>query len=154
MTKVKYLSVIEEQPEKTRYPHVHLVFPYLKWLAPLGFLTEIWGQASNSVDIKIKDSMSPVSYVCKYISKLEGWSDLALSYIWTNRSRLYSMSRDYIIPDFADKRVPEWAFRRCLNKTQAINLLVNNLGGFDTLQGADDLVNEIFSGGQINEYKN
>lgn len=142
MTKVKCLVALEEQ-SRTGYPHVHLVFPYLKWLAPIDFLTETWGQANNSVDIEIKDSMSPVSYVCKYISKIEGWSELALSYIWVNRTRLYSMSRDYVLDDDLDKRVPEWQFRRCLNRVQAVNLVINSLGGYDTLLGADDLITEI-----------
>ncbi len=142
MTKVKVLSVIEEQPG-TGYPHVHLVFPYLKWIAPMEFLTENWGQANNSVDIKVKDSMSPVSYVCKYISKLEGWSDLALSYLWTNRTRLYSMSREYVLLDYSGKRITEWSFDRCLNRSQAINLVVGGLGGYNTLLGADDIVAEV-----------
>ncbi len=148
MAKAKFLSVIEAQPG-TGYPHVHLVFPYLKRLAPLAYLIETWGQAPNSVDIKVKDSMSPVSYVCKYISKLEGWSSLALSYIWTNRTRLYSMSRDYVLPDYSDKRVPEWQFRRCLNRSQVINLLTEGLGRYNTMLGADDLVNEILRRGTI-----
>jgi len=80
MPKAKFLAVLEVQPS-TGYPHVHLMFPYLKWLAPIAWMTEQWGQAENSVDYQVKDSMSPVSYVCKYISKLEGWSDLALSYL-------------------------------------------------------------------------
>ncbi len=142
MPKAKFISVLEAQPG-TGYPHVHLVFPYMRWLAPIGFLTETWGQASNSVDYKIKDSISPVSYVCKYISKLDGWSELALSYLWTNRTRLYSMSRDYTLPDYSDKRVSEWQFQRCLSKSQAVNLVINGLSGYDTLLGADDLVNEI-----------
>ena len=142
LTKAKFFSVIEAQPG-TGYPHVHLVFPYLKWLAPVDWMTEQWGQAENSVDYKVKDSISPVSYLCKYISKLEGWSELALSYIWTNRTRLYSMSKDYVLPDYSDKRVPEWQFRRCLNKAQAFNLVINGLSEYDTLLGADDLVNEI-----------
>lgn len=141
-TKAKFISVLEVQPG-TGYPHVHLVFPYLRWLAPLAFMTETWGQASNSVDMSYRNSLSPVSYVCKYISKLDGWGDLALSYLWTNRTRLYSMSRDYIMPDYSDKRVPEWQFKRCLSKSQAVNLITNSLGGYDTLLGADDLVNEI-----------
>jgi len=145
-SKAKFLAVIEAQPG-TGYPHVHLVFPYLKWLAPIDWMTEQWGQAENSVDYKVKDSLSPILYVCKYISKLEGWSALALSYIWTNRTRLYSMSRDYILPDYSDKRVPEWQFRRCLNKSQAVNLMTNGLSGYDTLLGADDLVNEILRRG-------
>ncbi len=142
MSKAKFLSCIEVQPG-TGYPHIHFVFPNLRWLASLDFLITTWGQENNSVDIVVKDSISPVSYVCKYISKLEGWSDLALSYIWTNRTRLYSMSRDYILPDYSDKRVPEWSFNRCLNKSQAIKLVVNGLIEFDTLLGADELVSEI-----------
>lgn len=142
MPKGKFLSALEVQPG-TGYPHIHLVFPYLKWLAPFDWMIEQWGQAPNSVDWKIRDSLSPVSYVCKYISKLEGWSDLALSYIWANRTRLYSMSRDYTLPDYSDKRVPEWQFQRCMSKSQAVSLVVNGLSGYDTLLGADDLVNEI-----------
>jgi len=150
LAKAKFLSVIEAQPG-TGYPHVHLVFPHLKWLAPVGWMTEQWGQAENSVDYKVRDSISPVSYVCKYISKLDGWSELALSYIWINRTRLYSMSKDYVLPDYSDKRVPEWQFRRCLNKYQAINLVINGLSGYDTLLGADDLANEILKRSHSNE---
>ncbi|MFC1909265.1 hypothetical protein ACFLXD_05365 [Chloroflexota bacterium] len=108
-SKAKCIPVLEVQPA-TGYPHIHIVFPYLKYLAPVVWMREQWGQAENSVNFQVKDSVSPVSYVCKYISKLEGWSDMALSYIWVNRTRLYSMSRDYILPDYSDKRVPEWHF--------------------------------------------
>jgi len=142
LSKAKFISVIEVQPG-TGYPHVHLVFPHLYKLAPIEFMTETWGQASNSVDMSYRNSLSPVSYVCKYISKLDGWGDLALSYLWANRTRLYSMSRDYVLPDYSDKRVPEWQFRRCLSKSKATYMVVNGLGGYDTLLGADDLVNEI-----------
>jgi hypothetical protein len=109
--KAKCIPVLEVQPA-TGYPHIHIVFPYLRYLAPVVWMREQWGQAENSVNFQVKDSVSPVSYVCKYISKLEGWSDIALSYIWVNRTRLYSMSRDYILPDYSDKRVPEWEFCR------------------------------------------
>lgn len=146
MKKAKCLPVLEVQPG-TGYPHVHLVFPYLRWLAPIDWMTTQWGQAENSVDFKVKDSMSPVTYVCKYISKLQGWSELAMSYIWTYRTRLYSMSRDYVLPDYSDKRVPEWHFRRCLSKENAVNLITNSLGGYDTLLGSEDLVNEILQRG-------
>jgi hypothetical protein len=139
MPKAKFLAVIEAQ-KGTGYPHVHLVFPHLRWLAPLDFLTKTWGQATNSVDVKTKDSMSPVSYVCKYISKLEGWSELALSYLWVNRTRLYSLSRDYVLPDYSDKRVPEWVFRRSLDRLRASYLVTNGLGGYETLLGAEDLL--------------
>jgi len=108
-SKAKCIPVLEVQPA-TGYPHIHIVFPYLRYLAPVEWMREQWGQAENSINFQVKNSVSPVSYVCKYISKLEGWSDVALSYIWINRTRLYSMSRDYVLPDYSDKRVPEWHF--------------------------------------------
>ena len=150
MPKAKFLAVLEVQPG-TGYPHVHLVFPYLKWLAPIAWMTEKWGQAENSVDYKVKDSLSPVSYVCKYISKLEGWSDLALSYLWINRARLYSMSRDYILPDYSDKRVPEWSFR---GVTSCYKLAVNFssvMSRYETMLGAEDIVEMIVKRGLVNE---
>ncbi len=63
------------------------------------------------------------------------------------KTRLYSMSRDYVLPDYCDKRVPEWVFRRLLNKPKAINLINNGLGGYETLRGGEDLVQEIIGGG-------
>ncbi len=146
MPKAKFLAVLEVQPS-TGYPHVHLVFPYLKWLAPIAWMTEQWGQAENSVDYKVKDSMSPVSYVCKYISKLEGWSDLALSYLWVNRTRLYSMSRDYVLPDYSDKRVPEWLFRGVMSRYKlAVNFL-SVMSRYETMLGAEDIVEMIVKRG-------
>ncbi|MFC1930895.1 hypothetical protein ACFLXJ_01660 [Chloroflexota bacterium] len=142
MPKAKFLAVLEVQPS-TGYPHVHLVFPYLKWLAPIAWMTEQWGQAENSVDYKIRDSMSPVSYVCKYISKLEGWSDLALSYLWVNRTRLYSMSRDYVLPDYSDKRVPEWCFAGSTTRYALVKNFSSVMSRYDTMLGAEDIVEMI-----------
>jgi hypothetical protein len=148
MKKAKFLSVIEVQPG-TGYPHVHLVFPYLKSLAPIGWMTEQWGQAENSVDYKVRDSMSPVSYVCKYISKLEGWSDWALSYIWENKTRLYSMSRDYMLPDYSDKRVPEWQFEKCLTKEKIIAMYRNKyLYMYRYLDVDEDIYKELMQNAQ------
>lgn len=138
-SKAKCIPVLEVQPA-TGYPHIHIVFPYLKYLAPVEWMREQWGQADNSVNFQVKNSVSPVSYVCKYISKLEGWSDVALSYIWMNRTRLYSMSRDYVLPDYSDKRVPEWEFKGCMSRAKAIRFV--HWGKYETLLGADDLIAE------------
>ncbi len=146
MPKAKFLSCLEMQPG-TGYPHIHIVFPYLRWLAPIGWMTEQWGQAENSVDYKVKDSISPVGYICKYVSKLDGWSDFALSYIWINRTRLYSMSRDYILPDYSDKRVPEWSFRGVTSRNSLASNFDMVMSCFDTLLGADDIVELILKGG-------
>lgn len=136
MSKAKYLSVIEAQPG-TGYPHVHLVFPYLKMLAPIAWMTEQWGQAFNSVDCKVRDSLSPVSYVCKYISKLDGWSAQALSYIWGNRTRLYSMSRDYVMPDYSERRVAEWHFGAAESKESLLGGILLYRMKFHTILGAE-----------------
>lgn len=108
MARVRGIKVLEVQPS-TGYPHFHIAFPKLRYLAPISKLTEWWGQAVNSVDLSYRDNFSPTGYVCKYISKLEGWSDDAMAEIWFNRTRLYSMSRDYYT-QVEDKRRPEWEF--------------------------------------------
>jgi hypothetical protein len=108
LARVRGIKVIEVQPS-TGYPHFHIAFPKLRWLAPVAKLTEWWGQAPNSVDLVYRDNFSPTGYVCKYISKLEGWSDESMAEIWFNRTRLYSMSRDYYT-QVEDKRIPEWVF--------------------------------------------
>jgi hypothetical protein len=109
-TKLRSLSVIELQ-KQTGYPHIHIVFPNLRFVAPIAVLTELWGMANNSVDVLGSDNFSPTAYICKYISKMDGWTDYALAYLWTNKTRIYSMSRDYSLPDYAEKKVPEWFFR-------------------------------------------
>jgi hypothetical protein len=142
--KAKCLSVIECQ-KQTGYPHIHIVFPNLEYLAPLDELTKLWGMENNSVDLKVRNSISPVAYICKYISKLEGWDDYALAYLWKNRTRLYSMSRDYTLPDYSDKRVPAWHFAFTTTRQKLIktgqSLIEYN---YDSISGIDDLMPEIY----------
>jgi hypothetical protein len=146
-TKAKFIAVLEVQ-KQTGYPHIHLVFSYLRYLAPVGWLVEQWGQAPNSVDIKVKDSLSPVSYVCKYITKLDGWSDEALAQIWDNGTRLYSMSRDYYLPDYSDKRVPEWCFKCTMSLAQLTMAFPNLMENYDTMFGAEDIVERVLGSGK------
>jgi hypothetical protein len=137
--KAKFLSVLELQ-KQTGYPHIHLVFPYLRFLAPVSWLVEQWGQAPNSVDVKVRGSISPVSYVCKYITKLDGWSDEALAQIWDNGTRLYSMSRDYYLPDYSDKRVPEWCFKCTMSLAHLTMALPSLMEEYNTMLGVEDVV--------------
>ena len=91
----------------TGYPHLHLVFPNLRFLAPLAVIDELW--AHGLVQTAYRDGLSPVSYACKYISKMEGWDDLSLAYISMYRLRIYSISRRYYLP--AAPRPPAaWLF--------------------------------------------
>jgi hypothetical protein len=144
MPRVRGIRVLEVQ-KQTGYPHLHYVFPKLKWLCPIELVTEWWSQAINSVDMSYKDSFSPVGYVCKYVSKLEGWSDDALSEIWLNRTRLYSMSRDYYLVA-EDKRLPEWSFCRTARLHAARLWFPALVDEYDTVLGAYDLAKEVFLG--------
>lgn len=144
MPRVRGIRVLEIQ-KQTGYPHLHYVFPRLKWLCPIELVTEWWSQAVNSVDISYKDSFSPVGYVCKYVSKLEGWSDEALAEIWLNRTRLYSMSRDYYLVA-EEKRLPEWSLLRTARLGSAGSWFRDLVGEYDTVLGANDLAMEVFIG--------
>lgn len=144
MSKVRGIKVLEVQPG-TGYPHLHYGFPRLKWLADYQVLKRYWAYAAEGVDWKYRDSFSPVGYVCKYVSKLEGWSDEALAEIWVNRTRLYSMSRDYyLVGD--ERRLPEWCLLRTAKVCAAGVWLRALVGEYDTVLGANDLALEVFLG--------
>jgi hypothetical protein len=144
MPKVRGIRVLEPQ-KGTGYPHLHFAYPNLRWLAPIEKLTEWWDQAVNSVDYKVKDSFSPVGYVCKYVTKLESWPDEALAEIWLNKSRVYSMSDDYyLVPD--EKRVPEWSFKNTARLSSVDSWLRALVGEYESVLGADDLCKEVFLG--------
>lgn len=133
MTKVRGIKVLEVQPS-TGYPHFHMAFPKLRYLAPIAKLTEWWGQAINSVDLTYRDSFSPAGYVCKYVSKLEGWSNDSMAELWFNRTRLYSMSRDYYLQP-VEKRVPEWEFYG--TKQESVLSMPDLMKIFDTVECSD-----------------
>lgn len=144
MPRVRGIRVLEVQ-KQTGYPHLHYVFPKLKWLCPIELVTRLWSQAVNSVDISYKDSFSPVGYVCKYVSKLEGWSDDALAEIWINRTRLYSMSRDYyLVAD--ERRLPEWSMVRTVRLRDAGWWFRELVDEYGTVMGANDIASEVFIG--------
>ena len=102
----KYISVIEEQI-KTGYPHVHLFYPRLCWLLPKKDVKTLWGVGRTRVEYA--KGVNIGGYVCKYITKMGGWSDEALAFIWKHKIRLYSYSRCYKLPD-EEKEQSEWAF--------------------------------------------
>jgi hypothetical protein len=140
--KAKYLSVVEYQ-KGTGYPHIHMVFPKLRYLAELDVLTAIWGQADNSVDISpehglgYKDNFHVAGYICKYISKMDNWDILGMAYMWLNQTRLYHLSTDYTV--HVDKYVcADYIFNKAVNSIQAIYFMhrvekckLNNYGGLN-----------------------
>ena len=137
MEKVRGIKVLEVQ-RGTGYPHFHIAFPKLRWVAPIGKMTEWWGQAVNSVDVSYRDNFSPAGYVCKYVSKLEGWSDECMAEIWLNRTRLYSMSRDYYT-QAVEKRVPEWEFYSTKQGGMSRSSMLELMNTFDTVMCDKDL---------------
>lgn len=136
LAKLKCLAVIEPQKE-TLYPHVHFVFPYLKWLAPWEVIVAAWGQ--GRCNLAYKDSVSPVSYVCKYVSKMSGWADLPMAYLWLYRTRVYSMSREYYLPEHGGTRVPQWRFACCSTYDRMVGTFDTWIGMFESLEGAEDV---------------
>jgi|GEM_PF-5910067 len=105
-TSPKYISVIEEQ-SKTGYPHVHLFYPRLRYLLDKEDLQVLWGVGRTRVEYAKNVNIG--RYVCKYITKMGGWSDEALAFIWRRKIRLYSYSRCYKMPA-EDKEPSEWAY--------------------------------------------
>lgn len=90
-----YLSVLEVQPS-TGYPHVHMVLPGVRWLAPWDAVTMLWGRGHT--DVRLCDSVGPTNYICKYLSKMSGWSQEHLAYLHTFGVRMYSVGLRYSLP--------------------------------------------------------
>lgn len=90
-----FLSVLEVQPS-TGYPHVHMVFPGIRWLAGYEVVSRLW--AHGYTDVRLRDSMGPTNYICKYLSKMESWSPEILAYLHNFGVRMYSCGRRYFLP--------------------------------------------------------
>lgn len=84
-----YVKVLEIQPGRN-YPHLHIYFPGLKYLAPIRYLQKIWPE--GNVDIEHTDSTSPSNYVTKYLSKMDGRDFMNLM-LYSFALRLFSNSR-------------------------------------------------------------
>lgn len=90
-----FLSVLEVQ-SRTGYPHVHMVFPGIRWLAGYADIARLWSHGFT--DVCLRDSMGPTNYICKYIGKMSGWADEYLAYLHTFAVRMYSVGRRYFLP--------------------------------------------------------
>jgi len=99
-----YLAALE--PHESDYPHMHVFYPGLRWIIKKKDLHKIddwWGMGSARTEKEHREE-SAQSYVLKYISKLEGWSEPAMAMLWWHRLRLYNLSHRFYkqAPD------PEW----------------------------------------------
>jgi hypothetical protein len=101
-----YLWVVEVQPD-TGYPHIHIFFPNLKWLAPVEILSSNWSHGRANVESPKKIMVNCAGYISKYLRKMEGWDDLPLAMLWSGRRRMYQFSRGFSAKVL--KKESEWA---------------------------------------------
>jgi len=99
-----YLAALE--PHESGYPHMHVFYPSLRWVIKkkdLHKMDDWWGMGSVRTEKEHREE-SAQSYVLKYVSKLDGWSEPAMAMLWWHRLRLYNLSHRFYkqAPD------PEW----------------------------------------------
>jgi hypothetical protein len=103
--RLQYLWVVEVQPT-TGYPHVHIFFPNLRWLAPVKVISGNWRQGRANVKSPKRIKMNCAAYISKYLRKMEGWLDLHLALLWCGKCRMYGFSRGFSVK--IEKRESEW----------------------------------------------
>jgi len=103
--RLHYLWVVEVQ-RGTGYPHVHIFFPNLRWLAPLKIINGNWRQGRANVESPKKIKVNCAAYISKYLSKMRGWLDLHLALLWSGKCRMYGFSRGF--PAKIEKKESEW----------------------------------------------
>jgi hypothetical protein len=92
--RLHYLWVVEVQPS-TGYPHVHIFFPRLRWIAPLDIINGNWRQGRANVESPKKIKVNCAAYISKYLRKMRGWLDLHLALLWSGKCGMYSFSRGF-----------------------------------------------------------
>ena len=100
----QYLAALE--PCESGYPHMHVFCPGLRWLIKkedLHKMDEWWKMGSVRTE-KERREESACSYVLKYISKLEGWSEPNMALLWYYKLRLYNLSHRF----YNTASEPEW----------------------------------------------
>ncbi len=103
--RLHYLWVVEVQPG-TGYPHVHIFFPNLKWIAPLSIINGNWRHGRANIEIPKRIKVNCAAYISKYLRKMRGWSDLHLALLWSGKCRMYSFSRGFSAK--IEKQESEW----------------------------------------------
>jgi hypothetical protein len=126
--RLHYLWVVEVQ-KGTGYPHVHVFFPNLKWLAPVSIIKGNWRGGRTNVASPKKLTTNCAGYISKYLRKMEGWSDLHLALLWSGGSRMYGFSRGFSIRQ--EKKESDWE-KKWILITNDVETLEKNLidGGY------------------------
>ena len=103
--RLHYLWVVEVQTG-TGYPHVHIFFPNLKWIAPLSIINGNWRHGRANIESPKKIKVNCAAYISKYLRKMQGWSDLHLALLWSGKCRMYGFSRGF--SSKVEKKESEW----------------------------------------------
>ena len=126
--RLHYLWVVEVQPE-TGYPHVHIFFPNLKWLAPIDIINGNWREGRANVESPKKIEVNCAAYISKYLRKMRGWSDLHLALLWCGKCRMYGFSRGFSAK--IEKPESEWQRWQVIEAENLEDLEFNLMkGGF------------------------
>jgi len=114
---VAYMEV-KECGKSNGYPHFHVVYPGLKYLADWEVIRGLWGH--GNIDINYGGSLKPASYACKYISKM-GANNLGLMYMGKYGIKLYTFSRrfEYLQEDKEKGWLCAWKFPSGLGSVDA-----------------------------------
>ena len=83
-----------EVQKETGYPHVHIFFPNLRFIAPLDILNGNWGRGRANISSPKKIKVNCAGYISKYLRKMCGWSDLHLALLWSGHCRMYGFSQE------------------------------------------------------------
>lgn len=103
--RLHYLWVVEVQ-KGTGYPHVHIFFPNLKWIAPINIMNGNWSKGRSNIGSPKKIRTNCAGYVSKYLRKMNGWLDLHLALLWSGHCRMYGFSRGFSVKE--EKKESEW----------------------------------------------
>ncbi len=103
--RLHYFWIVEVQ-KQTGYPHIHIFFPYLKWLAPLEIINGNWRQGRANIESSKSLDTNCVGYICKYLTKMKSWTDLHLALLWSGKCRMYGFSRGFAAS--VEKRESDW----------------------------------------------
>lgn len=109
---LRYVAVLEQH--KSGYPHMHIAYPGLGFLAKKEVLNRLWRMGKNHVAGGRRGrtvTISPLGYVTKYIGKMNGWTEEGLAHLWHSGARLYNLSRRfYEVP--RPPPAPDWKLLR------------------------------------------
>jgi len=104
-----YLAALE--PHESDYPHLHVYCPELRWLikkADLPKMDKWWGMGSANTEKELRTDCAR-NYITKYISKMDGWSEVSLAMIWRYQIRIYNLSHYY---RYDEKPEGDWILLR------------------------------------------